>query len=101
MNTNKNTIYLELYEVFYEEFSKIILNCFQSHFSDFNLEISDNAAIYLIKKLDEYNAKYINSFKVLEKIVQNINELHKLFSAFFLEYMIHRSICFFFLCIFI
>jgi len=92
MNKNKNSIYLELYEVFYEEFAKVILNCFQSHFSDFNLEISDNAAIFMIKKLDDFNSKSKSSFNIMEKLIININQLHKLFSAFYLEYMIYKSL---------
>lgn len=91
MINEKTALYLEFHEVFYEELTKIVLNCFQSHFSDFNLEINENAAIFLIKKLDEFNSKSANSFMILEKLVHSINEMHKLFSAFFLEYMIHRS----------
>ena len=91
MTKNRNSIYYEIYEVFYEEFAKLLLNCFQSHFSDFNLEINDNAAIFLIKKLDDFNSKSVNSFNILEKLINNINILHKLFSAFFIEYIIHKS----------
>lgn len=91
MNKNRNSIYAELYEVFYEEFAKLILNCFQSHFSDFDLEITENIGIFLIKKLDEFNNKSQISFSVMEKLIININQLHKLFSCFFLEYIVHKS----------
>ncbi len=94
MSKNRNSIYNELYDVFYEEFAKLILNCFQSHFSDFDLEITDNVAILLIKKLNEFNSKSINSFSIMEKLFNNINQIHKLFSSFFLEYMIHKSLVF-------
>ena len=71
--------------------AKMVCNCFQTHFSDFNFQMIENAGVALIKKLYEAFSKDMNNFLFLEKLALKIDETNKLFNLLFIHFILNRS----------